>query len=108
LAKLRLLAELENTQGWAGAPGAFNDYATRLLYGDFLAALSADPTDYYSALLLDELIAITSVTDCGNRPDGTPDAAVVVVLTTKATAMLQLARSNNALEQNARPAASVR
>lgn len=93
---IRLLAQLAEKDGWAGPPAEFNKYASRLLYGASFSELLTNPTDYYSALISDGLIEITSVTDHGNRPDGTPDTTVSVLLTPKAQRVLYEAQSNKA------------
>lgn len=94
---VRLLTHLEETGGWAGRPSDFNRHASELLYDKNFAELLTDPTDHYSALLSSGLIAITSVTDHGNRPDGTPDTTVAIVLTPKATAILKMVQGNRRL-----------
>jgi len=81
--------------------GGVHRQATRLLYGPTFAELLTTPTDYYSRLMSDGFIEITSVTDIGNRPDGTPDTIVTVALTPKAREMLNAAQSNPALEPDA-------
>jgi len=87
---VRLLTHLEGTGGWTGRPSNFNRHTSELLYGKNFAELLTDPTDHYSALLTSGLIAITGVTDHGNRPDGTPDTTVTIVLTPKAKAILKM------------------
>lgn len=96
---VRLLAQLAEGDGWAGPPAEFNTYASRLLYGPSFADLLTNPADYYSSLMSDGFIAITSVTDVGNRPDGTPDTAVTIELTPKARKALSDAQSNLAVQR---------
>jgi len=91
---IRLLAHLAEKDGWTGPPTEFNKHASRLLYGASFSELLANPTDYYSSLMSDGLIEIMSVTDHGNRPDGTPDTTVSVLLTPKAQRVLYEAQSN--------------
>jgi hypothetical protein len=91
---IRLLVKIAETDGWVGPPSEFNRYASHLLYGPSLAELLTNPTDYYSSLMSDGLISIMSVTDKGNRPDGTPDTTVIVELTPKGRNALRDAQSN--------------
>ena len=95
---IRLLAQLSEADGWSGMPAEFNTHAAHLLYGPSFAELLTTPTDYYSLLMSDGFIEITSVTDHGNRPDGTPDTTVTVTLTPKAHETLNAAQSDPALK----------
>lgn len=80
---LHLLNELAKSNGWAGRPAEFNRYAARLLYGTEFGDLLTDPADYFSALLINDYVLITSLTDHGNRPDGAPDTTVAIELTSR-------------------------
>jgi hypothetical protein len=101
-ATIRLLAQLREGDGWAGPPAEFNRYASSLLYGRSFADLLTNPTDYYSSLVADGLIEITSVTDTGNQPDGTPDTTVTVQLTSKAQKVLNDAQPRSAAARGSR------
>jgi hypothetical protein len=99
-ATIGLLAHLSQANGWAGSPAEFNRYASDLLYGRHFAELLTSPTDYYSALMADGFIEITSATDGGNRPDQTPDTTVAFQLTAKAHQVLNDAQSNFAVQRS--------
>lgn len=93
---IRLLAQLAEKDGWVGSPAEFNKYASCLLYGVSFSEFLTNPTDYYSSLMSGGLIEIASVMDYGNRPDGTPDTTLYVMLTPKAQRVLCMAQSNKA------------
>jgi hypothetical protein len=89
---LVLLGHLAEKGGWAGAPAAFNRDAVVLLYGDYFASMLQDSTDYWSALLAQGLLRVTSASDIGNKPDGTVLSTVTLDLTEKAHEILVRAR----------------
>lgn len=85
----KLLLEFSKTNHFSGTPSQFNQWATRVVYGAEFAQYVAEPTDYYSLLLAQDLIQISSITDLGNKPDGTPDTVTNVWLTSKAEALVK-------------------
>lgn len=97
----QLLHHLSATEGWAGKPAEFNRHASRLLHGASLSNLITEPTDYYSALMSDDFVRITGVTDVGNLPNGTPDTTVTIELTEKAHKVLAIVQSNRQFKADA-------
>lgn len=81
---IQVIRELSNRAGvWSGTPLSFNVFAARAIYGAEFGDLLVPPVDYYSALIIGGYIAIESVTDHGNRLDGTPVTTVTLELTAK-------------------------
>lgn len=97
----QILHHLSATEGWAGKPAEFNRHASRLLYGANFSDLITEPTDYYSALMSGDFVKITSVTDNGNLPAGTPDTTVTIEMTEKAHKVLAIVQSNRQFKADA-------
>jgi hypothetical protein len=105
---LQLLAHLVTSAGWAGTRTQFNEHAARVLYGAEFGGLLSDPPDYFSALLVNGYVFITSLTDHGNRPDGMPDTTVTLIVTSRGQEALAKGESNPPLNTDARQAGSAR
>lgn len=73
---ITLLEDLSQKKFWGGTPSDYNKYAARVLYGNDFGDLITEPADYFSALLVHDLIEISSIVDNGNRSDGTADTTL--------------------------------
>lgn len=76
-----LLTDIARSQGWSGTRAGHNKHAARLLYGAEFADLLSDLPDYFSGLVVNGYVWITSLTDHGNLPDGSPDTTMTIELT---------------------------
>lgn len=76
--------------GFSGAPSEFNKDAEAILYGKDFSVHLPGSTDYYSQMMSDGLIEVSSITDNGNKPDGTPDTAVNVRISAKGVNILRI------------------
>lgn len=85
----KLLLEFSKTNHFSGTPSQFNQWAMRVIYGTDIAQYLEEPTDYYSLLVAQDFIQISSVTDRGNTPDGTPDTVANIWLSSKAEALIK-------------------
>lgn len=85
----KLLLEPSKTNHFSGTPSLFNQWAMRIIYGADFAQFVIESTDYYSLLVAQDFIQISSVTDHGNKPDGTPDIVVNIWLSSKAEALIK-------------------
>ena len=105
-AMLHLMADLATSAGWAGSPAKFNEHAARVLYGAEFGSLLTDPPDYFSALVVNGYVWITSLTDHGNRPDGTPDTTIAIEVSPRGREVLAKWQSNLPLNTDAPQAGS--
>ena len=85
----KLLLDFSKQNHFSGTPAQFNQRAMQVLYGSDFAQYVAEPTDYYSLLVAQDFIQISSITDLGNKPDGTPDTVVNIWLSSKAEALIK-------------------
>ena len=81
---LTILQELRRNSGyWCGAPMLFNKFAAEAIYGPDFSELMSPHIDYYSVLIAGGYVEISSVTDSGDKPDGTADVTVILKITQK-------------------------
>lgn len=85
----KLLLEFSKTNHFSGTPSQFNQWALSVVYGAEFTQYVTGSTDYYSLLVAQGFIEISSVTDLGNKPDGTPDTVVNICLSSKAGALIK-------------------
>lgn len=74
----------KNNGHWTGTPDQFNVFAAKAIYGNEFGELMTSAIDYFSILIFDGYIEISSLTDHGNHPNGTPNTSISVELTDKA------------------------
>lgn len=85
----KLLLDFSKQNHFSGTPSQFNQRAMQVLYGSDFAQYVTEPTDYYSLLVAQDFIQVSSITDRGNKPDGTPDTVVNIWLSSKAEALIK-------------------
>ncbi len=85
----KLLLDFSKQAHFSGTPAQFNHRAMQVLYGNNFAQYVTEPTDYYSLLITQDFIQISSITNRGNKPDGTPDTVVNIWLSKKAEVLIK-------------------
>lgn len=98
---LHIMADLAKSNGWSGTPANFNKRAACIVYGWGVGNLLNDPPDYFSALVIGGYALISSLTDHGNRPDGTPYTTVEIQLASRGKEALAKWQSNTSLNPDA-------
>lgn len=85
----KLLLDFSDQNHFSGTPSQFNQRAMHVIYGSDFVRYASEPTDYYSLLIAQDFIQISSVTDRGNKPDGTPDTVLNIWLSSKAQTLIK-------------------
>lgn len=77
----RLLQDFPDLRKFSGTPAQFNLIAAKIIYGDDLATLMPSVTDYFSLLVDQNLIRISSVVWFGQNADGSQNTSTNIFVT---------------------------